>query len=378
MDEVEQVSALIGNIYDATLDRSLWPLVLEQTCEHIKGCASSLMSHDSTHRSGQFYFSWGDDPYYTKLYFEKYMKISPFIVPLTAAAHVGQVASAFDFVPHDEYLASRFHKEWAKPQGYTDNVYAILDKSTTSTAMVIVVRHERHGFADENARRRMGLLAPHFRRAVNIGKIIDLYKVEAAALADTLDGIAAAMFLVDASARIVHRNQRANVMLSERAVLRNLNGKLVSTDPQISQMLEDSFAASAAGGTTLGTKGIAVPLTDHDGERFVAHVLPLTSGARRRAETSYSAVAAVFVIKAALDLPHPLEVIAATFKLTPAELRVLMAIVEIGGVPEVAPILGISEATVKTHLGRIFAKTDTSRQADLVKLVAGYMSPLTS
>ena len=119
-----------------------------------------------------------------------------------------------------------------------------------------------------------------------------------------------------------------------------------------------------------------MPLTAHNGERFVAHVLPLTSGARRRAGTSYSAVAAVFVRKAALDLPHPLETIAGTFKLTPAELRVLMAIVEIGGVSEVAHVLGISEPTVKTHLQHIFGKTDTNRQADLVKLVAGYMSPL--
>jgi DNA-binding CsgD family transcriptional regulator len=53
-----------------------------------------------------------------------------------------------------------------------------------------------------------------------------------------------------------------------------------------------------------------------------------------------------------------------------------MMIVQLGGVPEVAPVLGLSEATVKTHLQRIFAKTDTSRQADLVKLVAGYISPL--
>jgi hypothetical protein len=44
----------------------------------------------------------------------------------------------------------------------------------------------------------------------------------------------------------------------------------------------------------------------------------------------YSAVAAVFVRKAALKLPHPLEVIANTFKLTPAEMHVLMVIVELG------------------------------------------------
>jgi DNA-binding CsgD family transcriptional regulator len=84
----------------------------------------------------------------------------------------------------------------------------------------------------------------------------------------------------------------------------------------------------------------------------------------------------VFVRKAALELPHPLEAIVATFKLTPAEMRVLMLIIEVGGISEIAPVLGISEATVKTHLQRIFAKTETGRQADLVKLVAGYMSPL--
>ena len=38
--------------------------------------------------------------------------------------------------------------------------------------------------------------------------------------------------------------------------------------------------------------------------------------------------------------------------------------------------LGVAETTVKTHLHRVFAKTGTSRQADLVRLVAGYASPL--
>ena len=376
MDEVKKVSDLISNIYDAALDRSLWPLVLEKTCGYIEGCASSLMSQDFVHRSGEFYYSWGDDPHYTKLYFEKYQKINPFAVPMAATMQVGAIASAYDFIPPDEFHTSRFYKEWAQPQGYGDPVFAILDKSITTSAAIIVVRHERNGMVDDETRRRMGLLVPHFRRAVNVSKIVDLHKVEAAALADTLDGLAAAIVLVDANSRIVHANRSAHVMLSESAVLQSTNGKLIGKDPQVSQILGESFAAAAKGDKTIGTKGIAVPLTANNGERFVAHVLPLTSGARRRAGTSYSAVAAVFVQKAALDLPHPLETIAATFKLTPAELRVLMAIVEIGGVSEVAQILGISEATVKTHLQRIFAKTDTSRQADLVKLVAGYMNPL--
>jgi DNA-binding CsgD family transcriptional regulator len=38
--------------------------------------------------------------------------------------------------------------------------------------------------------------------------------------------------------------------------------------------------------------------------------------------------------------------------------------------------LGVAEATVKTHLHHLFAKTGTSRRAELVKLVAGFSNPL--
>jgi DNA-binding CsgD family transcriptional regulator len=108
----------------------------------------------------------------------------------------------------------------------------------------------------------------------------------------------------------------------------------------------------------------------------VAHVLPLTSHRRRRVASDVAAVAAVFVHKAAIATSSPPEIVAQTFKLTMAELRVLFAIVEVGGVPEVADVLGIAATTVRTHLSRVYEKTSVSRQADLVKLVAGFVSPL--
>jgi DNA-binding CsgD family transcriptional regulator len=77
-----------------------------------------------------------------------------------------------------------------------------------------------------------------------------------------------------------------------------------------------------------------------------------------------------------LDVPSPPEVIAKTYKLTPSELRVLLAVVQVGGVSETAEALGIGEATVKTHLNRIFSKTSCRRQADLVRLVSAFSNPL--
>jgi DNA-binding CsgD family transcriptional regulator len=42
----------------------------------------------------------------------------------------------------------------------------------------------------------------------------------------------------------------------------------------------------------------------------------------------------------------------------------------------VAAALGVANATVRSHVGRLFQKTGTARQADLVRLVAGYLTPL--
>jgi DNA-binding CsgD family transcriptional regulator len=130
------------------------------------------------------------------------------------------------------------------------------------------------------------------------------------------------------------------------------------------------------GDYAIDVKGISLPLTSRDGENYVAHILPLTSGARRRAGATYAASAVLFAYKAALNTASPLEAIARRFKLTPTELRVLLAVVEVGGVPEVATALGISVTTVKSHIASLFEKTDTHRQADLVKLIAAFSNPL--
>ena len=222
----------------------------------------------------------------------------------------------------------------------------------------------------------MKLLAPHVRRAVLIGRTIDLKTAEAAMIADVLDEISAGMFLVEASGRLVHANAAGHAMLAAGDFLTVGGGRLAATDAAAEASLRDVLAAAGAGDAAVGAKGIALPLVAGNGERYVAHVLPLTSGKRRDAAFHYAAAAVVFVHRAALATPSPPEVIAQTYGLTPTELRVLLGVVEVGGGPLVAEALGIGETTVKFHLRRLFEKTGTHRQADLVKLVAGFSGPL--
>ncbi len=376
MDGSERLSALIGDIYDAALDSSLWVDVLGKTRAFIGGWAIALSWKDVVAKRGGSYFQEGDhDPRFHELYFGKYIKLDP----CTTGQFFGQIGEPIataDLVPYEEFLQTRFYKEWVKPQGLVDGALVLLDKSTTSISFLALFRHERNGLFDDEARRRMRLVAPHFRRAALISKVIDLKEAETAPLADTLDGISAGMFLVEATGRIVHANAVGTLMLERTSVFRAERGRLIANDPQTDQTLADAFATAGNGDAAIGVKGIAVPLVARDGKRYVAHVLPLTSGVRRRAGTSYAAAAVLFVHKAALHTPSPPEAIAKAYKLTPMELRVLLAIVEVGGVPEAAEALGIAETTVRTHLHRTYQKTGLKRQADLVKLVAGFANPL--
>jgi DNA-binding CsgD family transcriptional regulator/PAS domain-containing protein len=376
MDQAEQLSSLIGEIYDAALDPSLWSGVLGKAGRFVGGPLAAIFAKSPTALTGTVYYHSGDrDPSYRQLYFDKYIKFDP----TTTAQYfsdVEQPMAVADIMPYQEFLETRFYKEWCHPQGMVDAVTAVLDKSVTSAALFAVFRYQSEGVVDDETRQRMRLVVPHIRRAVLIGRLIDLRAADAASLSDTLDGLSAAMCAVDPDGRIVHANAACHVLLDAGDFLSVVRGRIVASDTRIDRTLRELFAAAGSGDAAIGTRGIALPLMVRDSSRYVAHVLPLTSGARRLTGIAYSATAALFICKVATEAASAPEVIARAYHLTPTELRVLLAIVKVGGVPESAVALGIAESTVKTHLGRLFVKTGARRQADLVKIVAGFASPL--
>jgi DNA-binding CsgD family transcriptional regulator len=378
MSEFSQVPSLIGDIYDAALDPSLWEDALEKARDYVGGSAATLFSKDVNSKTGMYFYHAGDvDPHYTQLYFEKYVKLDP-STSAHVLAEIEQPISTIDIMPHSEFYQTRFYLEWVAPQDLVDFVTASLDKTATGAALFGVFRKREHGIVDDDTRWRVRQIVPHIRRAVVIGRVIERKTAEAASLVDTLDGLSAGMFLVDQAGRVVHVNASGRTMLDDGAALRGAGDRITPTDATAAQALSEVMASAADGDEAIGMRGIALPINGRDGEQYVAHVLPLTSGSRRRAGASYAAVAAIFVRKAELETPSQPEVIARKYNLTPTELRVMLATVDIGGVPDVADALGIGEATVKTHLHRVFGKTGATRQADLVKLVASFADPLVS
>ena len=368
--ESAELSKVIGSIYDAAIDPSLWRPALQNACAFIGSHSAVLFWHDASTERSEALHLFNEDPHYTALYFEKYLTMNP-VFPAASFLDAGVVHTINDVVPQAELVQTRFYKEWVAPQGIVDAISVNLEKGATRIALLNFRMDASYGVADEKALRRTRLLVPHFQRAVMIGRLFDQGKSTETALTETLDHVEAGVVLVGVDGLIVFANAEAKAMLHEGSLVRANGGSLVAVVPEANRVLRDIFIAAEQGDASVGVDGVAIPLSASSQDRWFAHVLPLTSGNRQQTGAMYSAVAAVFLRKKALDSPPPLEALARRYKLTASEVRVLDAVLKVSSVKGMSEMLGVSQATVKTHLHNLFRKTSTNRQSDLVKLMAG-------
>jgi DNA-binding CsgD family transcriptional regulator len=126
-----------------------------------------------------------------------------------------------------------------------------------------------------------------------------------------------------------------------------------------------------------GIREHSIALPDAKGDvGYVATLLPVERGQRRGVLAPFAASVAIFTQDPVQVPLLPGEAFARLYKLTGGELRLLLTLAQGLGGKEAADMLGVSEPTVRTHLQHIFAKTGTSRQTELLRLLQNATPPI--
>ena len=253
MREAEDLSKVIGDIYDASLDPGLWPIAIESMCHYVGAASAGLHSQNSISRETDALFWWGkasSAPHYFQAYVNTYGRINP-IFPGVIFFDIEQPVAVPDVISCEEFVQTRFFREWLAPQSLMDGLFSNLEKGVTSCAVFTAMRHAEQGPVDDRMRQRFELITPHVRRSMLIGKAIDLHRVEAATLADTLDELTSGTFIVDSTGRIIHANLAAHRLIAEADLLRATNGRLSALKSGGRNLLE-VFAAAQGGDTAVG------------------------------------------------------------------------------------------------------------------------------
>jgi DNA-binding CsgD family transcriptional regulator len=366
---------LVGDIYDCAIEPGRWPPTLKRIVDHVGADHAGITVQEPLKRQLRWAAVWGLDPEIQGRYELQYHAINPTITagwfvnvdePFTSASFMG-----------DEYFSSRFYKEWVAPSGYLDAALLVLAKTATRYAALGMPRLARRGQYTAGDLDRLRHLAPHIRRSVTIADLLDAKALRDDMLSATLDVLVVGIVLVDAEARVVHANRAGARHLDEAHSVRRSDDRLSARDPAAAAALRDAVerATQPRAALELAKTGIAVPIVGADGPDLAAWVLPLDSGLRNELAAPFSARAAVFLKEIGDTAPLPGELFVRRYGITPAECRVLMLLTHGMSPHDTADALGCSEPTVRTHMRRLFTKTDTSDQPDLMRLAMSALAP---
>jgi DNA-binding CsgD family transcriptional regulator len=268
---------------------------------------------------------------------------------------------------------SPYFQEWARPTGIVDTMTLFLMHTPMHLAGLYLGRNERQGIITEREIELGKLLLPHVRRAVTISKVLDVRTIEGTRMAEALDALRCAVVLTNEHGIILHANRVAEHMLDAGGPIHSAKGTLQAIAPSAASELRSAITLAACNEAGIGKTGLAIRLTEPDVPPIFAHVLPLT-GSDFRTRLQPAAVAAVF-IGTPPDAQDGADTLAAAYGLTPAETRVLASLFAGRTLAEAAATLGIAATTAKTHLEHIFLKTGVTRQAELMRLWTGLISP---
>jgi DNA-binding CsgD family transcriptional regulator len=375
----QRLSEHIGAIYDCATDPVRWPETLQAICEDIRCRWAAIVMLDLKHSRHRYFTGWNIRDFVKKSV-EKYSdQITAIYNGLCASSTIqlDEPVSIYHNLPTSFYEHLPYYRFLLKPLGMVDALQTMVlhDVERQRVGAFFAIRHTKAGLITDREIAIMRLLAPHLRRAATIGDLLNLNAATNETLISVLDVIDVGVIIVGANAEVLHANLAADRMLRAETPVRSLKGQIATLSSDTTDELRCAVTLAQAGETNIGAAGIGVPLRHPNGSPAIAHVLPLGRG-EVRTRLAPQAVAAVFIADGTALRSAELDAIARQFKLTPAETRVLARLIAGAAVPKAAEELGLSDATARTHVQRIFRKTRVSRLPDLLLLMDRLAPPI--
>jgi DNA-binding CsgD family transcriptional regulator/PAS domain-containing protein len=370
----DSVFGVVDAIWRCALSEDQWHHTLRLIGQLCASQASMLVVHNCESGASKLIASTGYEAAFTHLYEEKYAIESPILTRIVTQP-LGAVKTRAMLVDDCEFYDSRYYLEWLKPQGFDDTVAFNVLESPGRLGSWIGHRHEAFPRYGDSEVRLLATVAPDICRAVRIILDLNQQALRSNALEASLDVLASGVYLIGRDGRIDYMNPAAERQVKGGRGLRVANGRLVPVDCAARVAFDRAISETISCGTPQErVTTLAIP----DGSRkgLIATILPLRREAWWDLCDSPGAVAAMFVQDPVVAVTLPGEAFAKLHRLTDCERRVILAVASGRCIKETADVLGISETTVKTHLSHIFSKTGTSRQTELLQMLAHCAPPL--
>ncbi len=375
MERVSQESyeELLGLIYEAALVPEVWEHVLRALAS-LTGCvAGGLTIENPETGSGVPLTFFGFDPDHVGKTFDYFLPQNP-LHAIHERMQPGAVVTNGMAVSLDSFLCTEFYAGWARPQGLCCPVTVVLHRSGTAYVPLTLVRPDGTGDVEDGHRALLARLAPHLMRSFSMSNRLLNLDARSGSLAAALSYLSVAVLVLDEYGRVVFANAAAERLIHSRTVIDiDRNRKLSAIEGRSNADLQSALRGIVSG----VLPGTEVRLASRTASPLAATVLSIPQG-RVSSLITEGLPACLVVVRGPEGDNHlaAARQVGLLFGLTPSEERMLAVLLSGAGLKQSAARLGISYETARTHLKRIFGKTGTRKQGELIGLAAKVTPPL--
>ena len=352
-------------IYDIANDSRQWPVFLRELKEQLGASSVLLAKSDFNYHESRVFHAVGIEHEFIRSYESQFSRSNPWVQQVEWNVN-DRVRRGEESISQESLIKTKFYKEWLLPQGLLYSVFIVVKQTAGNIFYIAALRSRDAGSFKDHHLRFLESLIPHVKYATHRGE----YMWQLAIVLDVFDCMQFAVMVVDKRGRLLFSNRITEELLNSEDTVQIRDGRVWIQGKQNNADFSSMIVRAAGGREEVGvnnlSKAIMLPRRNKKLPLWVI-VSPLTRRLRR-VVCQEDEVALIYVIS-----PERVSNISETslrslFNLTLAEQKLTRLILEGYRLDEAASHLGISINTARTHMKRIYAKTNTGRQADLVRL----------
>ena len=362
-----KVDALIHSIHAAAGKRHRWDDAIAGLRGVLRGRAALLARHDFASGRGEWLFESPAHPAEREAYAAEHSARNPWFIS-SLDYRPGRVMTGEELLESRALRRTDFYRHCLKPLGLFHRLCGVVSRLDNVVYYADVLRGRTQPAFDDEDRALFGSILRHLTVSLeNHWRLVDAHG-ENRALRSIMDRIDAAVFVVDASARVLLTNARSEGLLEEFEGLVIRGECIAAASRAEDRALREAIAEAAVAPCSAGSDARILTVSSPRGlHPLVLTITPAGDGVQGASGTNRPA--AVLIARN----PHPTYdldrcAFASIFELTPAQTRLAGVMFAGHGLTEASRLLQVSENTVRSHLKQIYQKTHTHSQIELVHL----------
>ena len=367
----QQVFNTLDNLYDAaqTGSSEAWIPVYEDISSMVSSNAGALSLFRLPGRELSVVTTTAP-PEALKEYTDYYHSVSPFFETIVKL-RPGEYFSRIESYPDEQLEKTEFYQDFLRKHDIFQIEYHPLFDMPDLKGGISFTRPKSNPNICRDERRILNFLLPHIQRAFQLYLMIAEANSAKSRFTEALSRLSESVIILDRSARAVFLNAAAETIVGEKDGLEIGGNMIVSTSSRreskaFKAALEAVFVDDLE---KISNPGGMMQISRPSGRRSLQLLfLPFSEPEFKSHPSPQLAMILLY------DPEHraqPAEaVLSQLYDLTPAEAQIGIMLARGESISAAAEQLAVTTNTARTHLKRIFSKTDTNRQSELISLLS--------